>query len=131
MNEPKKVTAAILRKDGKILIARRQSGDAFGGKWEFPGGKIKEGENPEDCLRRELLEEFGIDTIINRLICIIPYTYPHGSIILFAFEVSQSKGDIKLNVHDEVEWVELRELGMYDLLEADKLIIEKLVEGIK
>ena len=49
MIEPKKVTAAILRKDGKILIAKRQSGDAFEGKWEFPGGKIEEGETPEQC----------------------------------------------------------------------------------
>jgi 8-oxo-dGTP diphosphatase len=129
MNEPKKVTAAILRKDGKILIAKRQSGDAFEGKWEFPGGKIEERENPEQCLRRELLEELGIDTIINNIICIVPYTYTKGSILLYAYEVTHSKGDFKLNVHDEVKWVDICDLGMYNFLEADKLIIKKLVEG--
>jgi 8-oxo-dGTP diphosphatase len=131
MNEPKKVTAAILRKDGKILIAKRQSGDAFEGKWEFPGGKIEEGETPEQCLRRELLEEFGIDTIINRLLYVVPYTYTEGSILLYAYEVTQSKGDFKLNVHDEAKWTEPQDLGSYDFLEADKLIIENLVGGTK
>jgi 8-oxo-dGTP diphosphatase len=130
MNEPKKVTAAIWRKDRKILIAKRQSGDTFEGKWEFPGGKIEEGENPEQCLRRELLEEFGIDAIIGRLLCIVSYTYAEGSISLYAYEVSQSGGDFKLSAHDEVQWAELQELDMYDFLEADKLIIEKLVGEI-
>jgi 8-oxo-dGTP diphosphatase len=72
VNEPTRVTAAILRKEGKILIAKRQSGDAFEGKWEFPGGKIEEGETPEQCLRRELFEEFGIDASIGNLLCIVP-----------------------------------------------------------
>jgi 8-oxo-dGTP diphosphatase len=120
-----------LRKDGKILIAKRQIGDAFQGKWEFPGGKIEEGEAPEQCLRRELLEEFGIDTIIKRLLCIVPYTYTEGSILLYVYEVIQSKGDFQMNVHDEVKWTEPEDLGLYNFLEADKLIIEKLVGGTK
>jgi len=61
MNESQKVTAAILRKDGKILIAKRQIGDAFEGKWEFPGGKIEEGETPEEALIREVKEELDIN----------------------------------------------------------------------
>lgn len=129
MDEPKKVTAAILRKDGQILIAKRQSGDAFGGKWEFPGGKIEEGETPEQCLKRELLEEFGIETTIQRLLCIVPYSYINGSILLYAYEVNQSGGDVNLNVHDEVKWAEMNDLGRHDFLEADRLIIKKLLEG--
>jgi 8-oxo-dGTP diphosphatase len=131
MNEPKKVTAAILRNRGKILIAKRQSGDTFEGKWEFPGGKIEDGETPEQCLRRELFEEFGIDAIIKELLCIVQYTYTEGSILLYAYEVAHSQGDFKLNVHDEAKWAELCDLGMYNFLEADKLIIEKLVGGTK
>ena len=131
MNEPTKVTAAIMRKNGKILIAKRQIGDAFEGKWEFPGGKIEEGETPEQCLRREIFEEFGIETIIKELLYIVPYTYIEGSILLYAYEVAQSKGDFKLNAHDEVKWAELYNLGKYNFLEADKLIIEKLLGETK
>ena len=127
MNEPKRVTAAILRKDGMILIAKRQSGDAFEGKWEFPGGKIEDGETPEQCLKRELFEELCIDAIIKGLLCIVQYTYTEGSILLYAYEVAHSKGDFKLNVHDEAKWAELCDLGMYNFLEADKLIIKKLI----
>jgi 8-oxo-dGTP diphosphatase len=129
MNEPKRVTAAILRKDGKILIAKRQRGDAFEGKWEFPGGKIEDGETPEQCLKRELFEEIGIDTIVQKLLCIVSYSYAEGSILLYAYEVAHSKSDFELKVHEEVKWAEPCDLGMYDFLEADKLIIEKLVGG--
>ena len=58
-----KVTAAILEKDGRIIIAQRKSSDHLSGKWEFPGGKIEAGESPEECLARELNEEFGIDVV--------------------------------------------------------------------
>ena len=112
------------------MIAKRQSGDAFGGKWEFPGGKIEEGEKPEQCLHRELFEEFGIETTIHKLLCVVPYSYNNGSILLYAFEVTQSEGDLNLRVHDEVKWVEIGDLGRYDFLEADRLVIEKLVGGI-
>ena len=127
MNKPKKVTAAILRKGGRILSAKRQSRDAFGGKWEFPGGKIEEGETPEQCLRRELLEEFGLETTIQGLLCVVPYSYLNGSILLYAYEVTQSGGDVNLNVHDEVTWADICDLGSYDFLEADRLVIKKLV----
>jgi 8-oxo-dGTP diphosphatase len=129
MNKPKKVTAAILRKGGRILIAKRQSRDAFGGKWEFPGGKIEEGETPEQCLKRELLEEFGLETTIQGLLCVVPYSYLNGSILLYAYEVTQSGGAVNLNVHDEVQWAEMRDLVRYDFLEADRLIIKKLMGG--
>ena len=57
----KRVTAAILIKDGNILIAKRKSSDKLADKWEFPGGKIEKNETPEQCLIREIKEEFGID----------------------------------------------------------------------
>ena len=111
------------------MIAKRQKEDALGGKWEFPGGKIEEGETPEQCLHRELLEEFGIETTIHRLLCVVPYSYMIGSILLYAYEVTQSEGDLNLKVHDEVKWAEMSDLDKYDFLEADKLVIEKLVGG--
>ena len=66
----RQVTAAVLVRDGKVLIAQRKRGNALAGKWEFPGGKLEPGETSEACLRRELLEEFGVksgDTILNSM----------------------------------------------------------------
>ena len=74
------VTAAILVRDGKILIAQRKSSDHLAGKWEFPGGKIEYGETPEDCLKRELHEEFGIDTRIGVFLAESVYHYDRISI---------------------------------------------------
>lgn len=65
----KQVTAAVIEKDGRVLIAQRKTGDALAGKWEFPGGKLEPGETPEACLRRELREEFGVETEIGDFIC--------------------------------------------------------------
>ena len=62
------VTCAIIEKDGKILIARRAEGQKLAGKWEFPGGKVEDGESPEECLKRELEEEFGIPTEVGEFI---------------------------------------------------------------
>ncbi len=62
------VTAAILIKDNKILIAKRLAGDKLPHKWEFPGGKIETGETPEACLKREMHEEFGIEVRIEHLV---------------------------------------------------------------
>ena len=74
-----KVTAAVIEKDGKILIARRKRDDSQAGKWEFPGGKLEAGETPEACLKRELREELGIETEVGAFFCSSRFVYPqHG-----------------------------------------------------
>ncbi len=62
------VTCAIIEKEGKILLARRAVGQKLAGKWEFPGGKVEDGESPEECLKRELEEEFGIQVEVGAFI---------------------------------------------------------------
>src|SRR3989338_5816480 len=114
----KQVTAAVLVKDGKILIAQRKLGDFLAGKWEFPGGKLEPGETPEVCLRRELREEFGVDTKIGAFICSSKFEYKHLPIELLAYRAEHLSGEFKLNDHDRIEWVAPAELQDYDFCSA-------------
>lgn len=115
----KDVTAAIMFKDGHVLIARRAPGEKHEGGWEFPGGKVEAGETPEECLKRELYEEFGIDTEVKEFIISSLYEYAQGAIRLLAYQVDIRKGDFQLRVHDRYAWVRVDELLNYELLPAD------------
>ena len=75
-----RVTAAILVKDDKILLAKRPANDRLPNKWELPGGKIEDGETPEVCLQRELFEEFGIKVKVADFFCSSVFTYAHTHI---------------------------------------------------
>ena len=115
----KRVTAAIIENNGRILLARRKKGENNELKWEFPGGKIKENETPEQCLKRELLEEFEINADIKGFICSSQYQYSHISIELLAYKVEYISGEFKLHDHDQIEWVMPAILCEYNLSEAD------------
>lgn len=113
-------------KDGKILIAQRKRGDALGGQWEFPGGKLEGGETPEACLRRELTEEFGVDTKIGAFICSSKFEYKHLPIELLAYRAEHLSGEFKLNDHERIEWVVPADLPKYDFCSADLPVVEIL-----
>ncbi len=100
-----KVTAAVIERDGKILIARRKRDDSQAGKWEFPGGKLEAGETPEACLKRELREELGIETEVGAFLCSSRFVYPHMAVELLVYRTSYVSGEIALHEHDRVEWV--------------------------
>ena len=118
------VTCAIIEKDGKILIARRAQDQKLAGTWEFPGGKVEDGESPEECLKRELEEEFGIQAEVGEFITSNKHHYDHISIELLAFHVKYLSGEFTLTDHDTIEWVVPDELFNYDLAEADIPIAE-------
>ena len=95
-----KVTAAIIEKEGKILIAQRKKGDVLQGKWEFPGGKVEPLETPEECLTREIKEEFDIDVTVEEFICSSKFEYkdvPINSLVYRSHNLKKSdshqKGD--------------------------------------
>ncbi|MEW6378304.1 MAG: 8-oxo-dGTP diphosphatase MutT [bacterium] len=123
------VTAAVIEKGGKLLIARRRKGDHLENKWEFPGGKLERGETPEQCLRRELFEEFGIETRIGDFICSSRFVYSHISIELLAYRAEHLSGEFTVHEHEEIRWVWPRELEAYDFADADIPIVKKLVQG--
>lgn len=120
------VTAAVIEKDGKILIAKRKKGSYLENKWEFPGGKLEPNETPEQCLKRELLEEFNIKTEIGEFIDSSIFEYEHIKIKLLAYRAFYISGDFKLNAHDEIRLIFPSEFDNYDFAEADKPIVKKL-----
>ncbi len=123
------VTAAVLEKDGRVLIARRKRGDRLADKWEFPGGKIEEGETPEVCLRRELREEFGIDVAVGGFVGQSRHAYPHVEIDLLAYRATHVSGDFELYEHEEIRWVYPADFHRYDFSAADLPIVRILLEG--
>lgn len=125
------VTAAILEKDGKILIARRKKDSHQELKWEFPGGKIEEGETPEECLARELYEEFRIKTSIGAFYCESEYDYSEHHVKLLAYKIDRFSGDFHLDSHDEIKWVDRCEMDCYDFAEADKPIVRRLIKDVE
>lgn len=127
MGHERQVTAAILEKDGNILIAKRRKGRTLGGKWEFPGGKIEPGETPQGCLRRELKEEFGIETEVGDFFCSSLFQYSFIWIELLVYKVKYISGDFCVNEHDDAKWVNPDELNNYDFMDADKPVVRRLL----
>ncbi|MCF8010292.1 MAG: (deoxy)nucleoside triphosphate pyrophosphohydrolase [Clostridiales bacterium] len=123
-----KVTAALLIKEDKILIARRNKRDKLAYKWEFPGGKIENGETPEECLKREMYEEFQIDISVGEYFGDSIYSYEHVTIKLLAYWARWDNGNLTPKVHDEFKWVSLNKLKYFDFAPADIPLIKKLSE---
>jgi 8-oxo-dGTP diphosphatase len=103
---PFKVVAAVIEREGKVLVARRRKDLRFGGLWEFPGGKLGDAEEPERGLERELAEEFGVQTRTEALLLSVPYRGPSLSIDLLVYKVCHVSGEFRPVDHDLVRWVE-------------------------
>ena len=104
------VTAAIIERNGNILLAKRSSNSSRPNKWEFPGGKVDEGETSEHCLARELYEEFDIIAAVGKFVAETVYQYDHITIRLMAFLVYTDADITTMNAHDDVKWVPVEEL---------------------
>lgn len=116
----KTVTAAILRNaSGHVLLCRRALGQKQAGCWEFPGGKQEEQESLEECLKREMREELGLETKPGRILGESIYRYDHGAIRLIAMECLWIHGEITLTVHDKAEWVPVHQILDFELSPAD------------
>ena len=123
----KKVTAAILVKDGKILIAKRRADDRQANKWEFPGGTVEPDETPQACLQREMQEEFGIRVAVGRFLGESVYHYDHGAITLLAYQVDWQAGRLVSKDHSDVRWVRSEQLAEYDFAAADMPFVKTLL----
>jgi 8-oxo-dGTP diphosphatase len=124
------VAALILKDDGKILVCQRTRHQVMPLKWEFPGGKIEEGEQPRDALRRELDEELGIDAEIGEEVTRFQHEYPNGGAVeLRFFVVREYRGEIENRIFRDVQWAGRQELPSYDFLEADLELVKDLASG--
>jgi len=122
----KLVTAAIIIDNVKVLIAQRAGNQNLAGKWESPGGKIEPGETPEECLKREVYEELGINIEVDDFFVESIYQYDTGTIKLIAYKAKWIDGEYRLSVHSEIKWVKPYELENYDFSPADISFVEKL-----
>ena len=113
------VTAAIIERDGRVLLGRRSPSSKLAGGWEFPGGKVQANETPEQCLVRELEEELQITVEITGLFLETEHHYEHGSFHIIAFRTDWISGELTPQVHDRLEWVKVDEIDEYQLLAAD------------
>ena len=126
----KRVVAALIFQGDKILVCQRTRHQTMPLKWEFPGGKIEEGEQPRDALHRELEEELGIDAKIGQEVSRIVHEYPGGgSVELRFFVVNEYKGIIENKIFRDLRWARRSELSQYDFLEADLTLVRDLADG--
>jgi len=126
----KRVVAALIVKDGKLLVCQRTRHQTMPLKWEFPGGKIEEGEQPRDALRRELDEELGIVATIGDELARIQHEYPNGGMVELRFYVVRDYlGELENRIFRDIQWAEPVDLSKFDFLEADLTLVQDLAAG--
>ena len=124
------VAVALIDADDRVLIAQRPEGKALAGLWEFPGGKIDQGERPEAALIRELQEELGIAV---KEACLAPltfasYAYPEFHLLMPLYVCRRWEGFVQSREGQALKWVRARELRQYPMPPADEPLIPPLVE---
>lgn len=122
------VCAGIILKEGKVLLGRRKSHDRFGGKWEFPGGKVEEGEMPEDCIIREIKEELNLDIKDFKDFMSYVYRFKNVNLVIHSFLIREFSGKLKKLEHDSLVWISIDEVFNYDLLDGDKPVAKHLLK---
>ena len=126
----KRVVAALIVQNDKLLVCQRTRHQTMPLKWEFPGGKIEEGEQPRDALRRELDEELGIAATVGDEVARIQHEYPNGSMVeLRFFVVREYRGELENRIFKQIQWVAPKDLPKVDFLEADLTLVTDLAAG--
>jgi 8-oxo-dGTP diphosphatase len=125
------VACAIIERDNKVLAVQRSEIMKLPLKWEFPGGKIKQGESPEQCVVREVSEELNVQIAVGHALPIVNYQYPDFSVVLFPFICAVVAGEITLHEHKTLVWLPSHELGSLDWVAADIRIISAYCDRLK
>jgi 8-oxo-dGTP diphosphatase len=125
---PLLVTAGVVFRDGCILVARRKTGSHLEGLWEFPGGKLKPNEAPEESLIREFREELGVEIRVGRILDVVFHRYPEKSVLLLFYACELVEGEPRPLDVMELAWVKRADLPGLDWVPADVAFIRKLAE---
>jgi mutator protein MutT len=118
--------AVIYNQQGQILIDRRPAQGIFGGLWEFPGGKIEPQETVEDCIKREIFEELGLQIDVQKHIITVDHVYPHFKVSLIVHRCLYLGGEPQPVECEEIRWVRVEELEQFAFPEANTEIITAL-----
>jgi 8-oxo-dGTP diphosphatase len=125
-----RVAAAVIERNGRILIGQRRRNDSHPLKWEFPGGKIEAREEPAEALLRELREELGIEARIGPQILHYQHSYPRGALIrLIFFRVTEFTGEPDSLAFEQIAWEPPERLTGYDFVEGDIDFVRRLASG--
>ena len=123
------VVAAVIRDaDGRVLMAQRPADRHMGGLWEFPGGKIDDGEAPAEALKRELGEELGIDVEVRRPLTFAVHEEPGLCILLLFFDACILSGSPRGHEGQAVEWIAAQDLALRPTPPADADLVRRLIE---
>ncbi|MDH4197322.1 MAG: (deoxy)nucleoside triphosphate pyrophosphohydrolase [Candidatus Aminicenantes bacterium] len=124
-----RVAAAVIEKDGRVLLTRRGPGLDSAGRWEFPGGKIEPGESAAAALRREIEEELGLRIRVGECLCTVRRRPAGPGIELLAYRAELVGGELRLTDHDAARWVRPQELASFALTEPDRPVAALLEKG--
>lgn len=119
------VVAAIIQNENEIFATQRGYGE-FKDGWEFPGGKIEDGETPQQALVREIREELDTEIEVGKLVDVVEYDYPQFHLTMHCFLCTIKSGDLVLKEHEAAMWLTKGNLNSVDWLPADLGLIEKL-----
>lgn len=125
------VTAAVILEGRKVLVTQRDEASHYGLFWEFPGGKVQEGEEPRQALRRELEEELGIDASVGTIFDVVFHVYPEYPVLLLFYFCRVEKGVLRPLGCRDFRWVGIDELEGMTMLPADTPVLERLKEYLK
>jgi len=120
-------TAGVAKVNNKYFIAKRKPGKFLGALWEFPGGKTENGEEPEETIVREFLEEFNVKIRVNNRLCSGLFSHNGNTYKLIAFKIDMLSEKIELTDHTEYIWVYENELSKFQFPESDTIIVNHLL----
>jgi len=124
-----KVVAAVIKEEDRIFATARGYGE-YKGWWEFPGGKIEDGESPQEALKREIMEELDTEISVGELIDTIEYDYPTFHLSMDCFWCEIVKGDLVLKEHEAARWVDKDSIDDVKWLPADITILNKIKQKL-
>jgi 8-oxo-dGTP diphosphatase len=125
------VAGVITRADGRVLITQRTATQSLPLQWEFPGGKVEDGESPAAALARELREEIDVGVLVGRIWDVLFHAYPDFDLVMLVYACKITDGEPRAVEVADLAWVPPAELARWDVLPADRPLVERLVaEGL-